>query len=72
MTKEEIAAKKNKALVFFAVGVAALIASYAIGYIGPRNSVSVMTEILLTAIYLGCFFIAAMTVIRLNKETAAK
>ncbi len=72
MTKEEIAAQKNQALIFLGVGIAALIASYAIGYFGPRNSVSVMTEIMLTAMFLGCFFVAAMKAIRLNKESAAK
>jgi hypothetical protein len=72
MTKEEIAAQKVQALIFLGVGIAALIASYGIGYLGPHNSVSVMTELMLTAIFLGCFFVAAMKVLKLNKESASK
>jgi predicted MFS family arabinose efflux permease len=72
MTRQEIAAQKNKAFVLLAVGVAALVASYAIGYLGPRSSVSVLTAILLTAIFLGCMFAAAMIALKLNKEGAAK
>ena len=72
MTSEEFAAQKLQALIFLGVGIAALIASYAIGYLGPRNSVSVMTELLLTAMFLGCFFVAGMKALKLNKESASK
>jgi hypothetical protein len=72
MTKEEIAVQKLQAIIFLGVGVAALIASYGIGYFGPHNSVSVMTELMLTAMFLGCFFVAAMKAIKLNKTSALK
>jgi len=72
MTKEEIAAQKNKIFVLCGVGVGALIASYAIGYAGPRNSVSNLTGLLLTAIFLACIFLAGRIALKLNKESAAK
>ena len=72
MTQQEIAAQKIKALILLGVGVAALIGSYAIGYLEPRNSVSVMSAILLTAIFLGCVFVAGRMTLKLNKEGPSK
>ena len=72
MTQQDIAARKTKMYILAGVGIAALIASYVIGYAGPGNGVSAMTEIVLTAFFLGCIFIAGMTAVKLNKETAAK
>jgi predicted MFS family arabinose efflux permease len=72
MKQQEIATRKAKTFILLGVGVAALIGSYAVGYVGPRNSVSVMSAILLTAIFLGCIFIAGRMVLKLNKETASK
>jgi hypothetical protein len=72
MTEEEKAAQRKKALVLLGVGVVALLCSYGVGYAGPRSSVSVLTEMVLTAIFLGCLFVAAMTVLKLNKEKASK
>jgi len=54
------------------VGVAALIASTAIGYLGRGDRVSVMTEIMLTAMFFICAFTAGMMAVKLNKESASK
>jgi len=72
MTQQEIAAQKTKMYIIVGVGIAALIASNVIGYAGPSNRGSVMTEIALTAIFFGCVFVAAKIAFKLNKETAAK
>jgi len=72
MTQEEIAARKVRAFIVLAVGIAALICSYIIGYVLPSNSVSVMTAILLTAIFFGCMFVAARMAIQLSKDSASR
>jgi len=72
MTKEKAAAQKNKMFVLCGVGIAALIASYAIGYAGPRNSVSHLTELLLTAIFLVSVFLAGRIALKLNNESASR
>ena len=70
MTDKEIAARKFRMFLTLGIGIAALIASYAIGYVGQKNSVSTMTEILLTAIFLACIFVSATIAFKLNKEKA--
>jgi len=72
MTQEEIAAQKNKMFVLCGVAVASLIASYAIGYMGLLNSVSNLTALLLTAIFLACIFLAGRIALRLNRESASR
>jgi hypothetical protein len=72
MTQDEIAAQKRKMFMVFGVGVASLLASYAIGYVGPRTSVSTLTEVMLTAIFLGCILVGGTIAYRLNKETGSK
>jgi hypothetical protein len=72
MTEEEIAAQKTRMFTLLGVGFTSLIASYGVGYLGPRTSVSKMTELMLTAIFLGCIFVAGKIALRLNKPTASK
>jgi hypothetical protein len=72
MTQQEIAAQKRTALTLLYVGIAALICSYAVGYAGPHTSVTVLVQILMTAIFLGCIFVAGMKAMKLGKEKSAK
>jgi hypothetical protein len=72
VTEKEIAAQKTRMFVMLGVGIAALSASYAIGYVGQKNSVSTMTEIMLTAIFLGCVFVAARIALKLNKQKTSR
>ncbi len=67
MTEEEITSQKTKMFTVLGVGFASLIASYVVGYLGPRTSVSKLTELLLTAMFLGCIFAAGRIALRLNK-----
>jgi quinol-cytochrome oxidoreductase complex cytochrome b subunit len=69
MTQEEYASRRNKIYLVAAIGIAAFIASNAVGYLMPTKG---LVAILFTAIFLGCIFIAAMMAFKLNKERAAK
>jgi hypothetical protein len=68
MTQQEIAAQKTRMFIMLGIGVAALICSFAIGYAGPSNRLSVMTEIVLMAIFLACIFVAGRIEFKLNKK----
>jgi hypothetical protein len=72
MTQKEIAALKTQKFVMLGVGVVALISSFAIGYTGPSNRVSVLTEIVLASIFFGCVYVAGRISFKLNKEGASK
>ncbi len=72
MTEQEIAMQKRTALTLLYVGIAALVCSYVIGYAGPHTSVTVLVQILMTAIFLGCIFVAAMKAMKLKKENPSK
>ena len=69
MTQEEYAARRNKIYVVAAIGIAAFLASNAVGYLAPNKG---LVAILFTAIFLGCIFVAAMMAFKLNKEKTAK
>jgi len=66
MTPEEFAARKRPIMVIAGIGIFALLCSYTVTYTMPNNG---RLAILLTAIFLGCIFIAGRMAFRLKKET---
>lgn len=69
MTRQEFEARKRKIVTIAAIGIFCLISSQTIGYVMPGNA---QLMILLTAIFLGCIFVAGRMWFKLSKEIAAK
>jgi predicted MFS family arabinose efflux permease len=69
MTQEEYATRRSRIYMVVAVGIAAFVGSNTVGYLAPEKG---RLAILLTAIFLGCIFIAGRMAFKLKKETAAK
>lgn len=68
MTQEEYAARRTRIYIVAAIGIAAFLASNAVGYLMPNKG---LVAILFTAIFLGSVFVAAMMAFKLNKERAS-
>jgi hypothetical protein len=69
MTQDEFAARKRRITMIAGIGVFALLCSYTVGYAEPSNG---RLAILLTAIFIGCVFVAVRMAYRLKKESASQ
>jgi hypothetical protein len=69
MTPEEFVARKRTIMLIAGIGIFSLLCSYTVTFVMPNNG---RLAILLTAIFLGCIFIAGSMAFKLKKETTPK
>jgi|HubBroStandDraft_6_1064221.scaffolds.fasta_scaffold651575_2 hypothetical protein len=69
MTRGEFAARKRQIAVIAGIGIFSLLCSFTLGFVEPNGG---QLAILLTAVFLGCIFVAGRMAFKLKKESAAK